>query len=172
MADEEPIIGWGSPQTELLVDYLIYKQNWEPSYIRERLLPMLSTIYLRNMVSSPTANLLYGQYEFHSIHRVKIRHGNKFYVVKWKKASPVSSDAVPKIREECGTNQQSAELDESLDLLEEVDVPDFHIDNGWCFLLTDENIDLVQKAFPEKASDFLKKQVRDLSRSSPPPLAH
>lgn len=146
----------------MLVDYLAYQQNWESSYVRQRLLPMLSTIYLRDMASNPTKDLLYGQYEFHGIQRIKMRYGHRFYVVNWKKAAPVLTDVVCEIPEESGMNQGSEELDESIDLLEEADAPYIRIDGGCWFLSTDEDIELVQKAFPEKASQFLKEKVKIL----------
>ncbi|KAL0428941.1 UNVERIFIED_CONTAM: Flap endonuclease GEN-like 1 [Sesamum radiatum] len=164
--DDDPYIGWASPQTEMLIDYLAYKQHWEPSYCRQRLLPMLSTIYLRHVASSPTNDLLYGQYEFHSIQRIKIRYGHEFYVVNWKKAASVCTDAECTIPEGLDTQQESAELDESLDLLEETDVPYIHVDSGSCFLSTDEDIELVRKAFPQKAGQFLKeKELKEMKKS-------
>ncbi|PIN16238.1 Spleen exonuclease [Handroanthus impetiginosus] len=159
---EEPYIAWANPRTDMLVDYLAYRQSWEPSYIRQRLLPMLSTIYLRDMASSPTNNLLYGQYEFHSIQRVKKRYGHEFFVVNWKKHATASSDT--RNPEESDIPQQeSAELDEFLDMAEEIDVPYTHIDNGCHFLSSDEDIELVRKAFPEKTNQFLKeKELKEM----------
>lgn len=142
----------------MLVDYLAYQQNWEPSYIRQRLLPMLSTIYLRDMASRPTNNLLCQLYEFHSIQRIKIRYGHQSYVVKWKKAATSLSDAVHPIPEESDM-QSAVELDESLDLIEDTDAPYIHIDNGGQFMSTDEDMELVQKAYPEEANQFLKEKV-------------
>ncbi|XP_051120716.1 flap endonuclease GEN-like 1 [Andrographis paniculata] len=163
---DDPKIRWESPKTETLVDYLAFWQHWEPSYVRQRLLPMLSTIYLRDMASNPTNNLLYGQYEFHNIQRVKIRYGHKFYVVNWKKAGSVLSDDVHEIPEESGTNHGSEALDDdSLDLLEEADAPYVHVDNGCYFLSTDEDIELVRKAFPEKASEIVKNKEQKEKKS-------
>lgn len=159
VADDDPCIEWASPKTEMLVDYLTYQQHWEPSYIRQRMLPMLSTIYLRDMASSPTNDLLYGHYEFHSIQRVKIRLGLQFYVVKWKKAVNALSDAMSAIPEEPDILQGSEEPDESNDLLEEPDVPVVCINDGCCFLSTDEDMELVRNAFPEKVDQFLKEKV-------------
>lgn len=153
-------LGWESPQTEMLVDHLAFRQHWEPSYVRQRLIPMLSTIYLRDMASDPTDNLLYGQYEFHNIQRIKMRYGHRFFVINWKKDAPVLSDAVYEIPEGSGVNDVSEELDESHDMLEEIDAPSIHTDNGCTFLSTDEDMTLVQKAFPEKTSQFLKEKVR------------
>ncbi|KAL3649515.1 hypothetical protein CASFOL_005918 [Castilleja foliolosa] len=162
--DEEPILGWSSPRTDMLVDYLVYQQNWEPSYIRQRLLPMLSTLYLRDMASSPTNVLLNGQYEFHSIQRVKIRYGHKVYVVNWKKAVPVSNDHEYAVSEESDSRQESAaELDESVEIVEEIDVPSFRIEDGCCLLSSDEDMELVRKAFPEITSQFLKeKELKEM----------
>nr|GMC80372.1 flap endonuclease GEN-like 1 isoform X1 [Ipomoea batatas] len=79
-------ISWTSPKTEMLVDYLAYYQHWEPSYTRKRMLPMLSTLFLRDAASNSENLLLCGQYEFDYIKRVKTRYGHQFYVVNWKKA--------------------------------------------------------------------------------------
>lgn len=144
----------------MLVDYLAYRQNWEPSYIRQRLLPMLSTIYLRDMAASPTDDLLYGSYEFHGIQRVKIRYGHQSYVVKWKKAATSLRDAAHQIPQNFDV-QSVIDLDESLDLNEDTDAPYIHIEDGGCFLSTDEDMELVQKAFPEEANQFLKEKVRE-----------
>ncbi|KAH6789509.1 5'-3' exonuclease family protein [Perilla frutescens var. frutescens] len=159
--DDKLHVQWASPDTGMLVDYLAYQQNWEPSYIRQRLLPMLSTIYLRDMASCPTSNLLYGLYKFHGIQRVKIRYGHQSYVVKWKKAATSLNDAVHPIPEESDL-QSAVDLDESLDLVEDTDGPYIHIDNGDGSLSTDEDMELVQKAFPEEAYQFLKdKELRE-----------
>nr|POF08927.1 flap endonuclease gen-like 1 [Quercus suber] len=48
-----PCISWGSPNTEMLVDFLAFHQHWEPSYIRRMMLPMLSTVFLREMAINP-----------------------------------------------------------------------------------------------------------------------
>ncbi|CAA0842627.1 Flap endonuclease GEN-like 1 [Striga hermonthica] len=152
--DDEPNIVWLSPNTEMLVDYLSYQQHWEPSYIRQRLIPMLSTIYLRKMFSGPKDDdLLYGQYEFHGIQRVKTRYGHKCFVVNWKKKGSTfagGDDAV------CAFPEESSDLDE-------VDVPYIRVEGGYCILSTDEDMELVQKAFPEKTSQFLKeKELKEM----------
>jgi flap endonuclease GEN len=159
-AKDGPCISWGSPETEMLVDFLAFHQLWEPSYSRQMMLPMLSTIFLREMAINPVKTLLYGQYEFDSVLRVKIRFGHQFYVVKWKKAVTAlgsAMDAIPS--EKSNTQQDAIELDESLDLLEEPDGPKVHFDEGCCYLLTDENMDLVRAAFPEKVDRFLHEKV-------------
>lgn len=166
VTDDELHVEWGSPRVEMVVDYLAYMQHWEPSYTRQRLLPMLSTIYLRDMASSPTNdNLLCGQYEFHNIQRGKVRYGHEFYVVNWKKDVTVFGDAVCTIPVESSTQQDCTELDESFDLIEDTDVPYIHVDHGCCLLSTDEDMELVQKAFPVETSQFLKEKVRTLSLS-------
>lgn len=164
VADDKPHLRWANPDTEMLVDYLAYQQHWEPSYIRQRILPMLSTLYLRDMASSPTNDLLYGAYKFHSIQRIKIRYGNQCYVVKWKKAATSLSDAAHPIPQESDL-PLVVDLDEPIDLTEDTDVPYIHIENGSCFLSTDEDMELVQMAFPEEANQFLKEKVRNLSIS-------
>ncbi|CAK9145773.1 unnamed protein product [Ilex paraguariensis] len=156
-ADDVPNIGWECPKTEMLIDYLSYHLNWEPSYIRQRMLPVLSTIYLREMASNSSKDLLNGQYEFHSIQNVKIRFGHQFYVVNWRKSARAMDNAKYTIPSEVSNvEQECEELDESTDVLDEPDVPQIHIDDGCWFLLTDENMELVQAAFPEKVNQFLR----------------
>ncbi|KAL6569459.1 hypothetical protein OROMI_013973 [Orobanche minor] len=163
--DDELIIGWSSPRTDMLVDYLSYHQHWEPSYIRQRLFPMLSTRYLREMASTPTDDLLFGQYEFHGIRRVKIRYGHKCYVVNWKKAALFLNDAAVST-----VSEESEELDDSLEMLEEIDVPYIRIEDGCSFLSSDEDMELVRKAFPEKTSQFLKeKELKEMKSQKKKP---
>jgi flap endonuclease GEN len=167
-----PLLSWSKPDVEALVDLLSYKQNWEPSYIRQRMLPMLSTIYLREVASSPsTPLLLCDQYEFGSIQRIKIRHGHPYYLVKWKRAtrgmnSNMSSKKPVTEGETCSEIMVLDEDDdedevvcESAELLDEPDVPQVLIDDGCSFLLTDEDIQLVGAAFPKETARFQEEQV-------------
>ncbi|XP_042066218.1 flap endonuclease GEN-like 1 [Salvia splendens] len=161
--DDRPHLRWASPNTEMLVDYLAYQQHWEPSYIRQRILPMLSTLYLRGMASAPTSDLLYGSYKFHSIQRVKTRYGHQSYVVKWEKAAARLRDAANPIPQESDL-PLVVDLDEPFDLTEDTDAPYIHIETGGCFLSTDEDMELVQKAFPEEANQFLKeKELKEMT---------
>ncbi|KAF5733000.1 flap endonuclease GEN-like 1-like isoform X2 [Tripterygium wilfordii] len=165
-ANDGPSISWGSPNTEMLVDFLVFHQHWEPAYIRQRMLPMLSTIYLREIETMPDRTLLCGQYEFDSILRVKMRYGHQVYVVKWKKATPIMGSALYPIPVEDSYIDEgvSIESDESTDLLED-DAPQIHVDAGHCFLLTDENMELVSAAFPVEVDRFLKdKELRESKR--------
>ncbi|XP_021897187.1 flap endonuclease GEN-like 1 [Carica papaya] len=144
----------------MLVDFLAYHQLWESSYTRQRMLPMLSTIYLREMARNPVNTFLYGQYDFHSIHRIKIRYGHRLFVVKWQKAALVSSSVVNTLPvEECAKEQGDViEVDEPVDLLDESsDLQIFLVDGCW-FLLTDENMELVRSAFPDEVDKFYQKK--------------
>ncbi|KAK1261398.1 Flap endonuclease GEN-like 1 [Acorus gramineus] len=162
----DPSLLWQSPKIELLVDFLAYHQRWEPSYIRQRMLPMLSTIFLREMASSPReGSLLHDQYEFDSIHRVKVRYGHPCYVVKWKRSTGNTSNGVHSIssnEESSIQSGESIEASELGDLSDELDIPSILLDDGCCFLLTDEDMELVQAAFPEKVDKFLQeKELKD-----------
>lgn len=160
-----PSVSWQSPKTEMIVDFLVFHQNWEPSYIRQRILPMLSTIYLREMAITPIKALLHGQYEFHSIHRVKIRFGYPCYVVKWKKAACSVSSAVYKTSDgECDLHQEEfTDGSEPFDLLDESNNPQIFVNDGCWVLLTDENSELVRSAFPDQVDRFLLDKVRFIS---------
>ncbi|EXB92329.1 hypothetical protein L484_004650 [Morus notabilis] len=111
---------------------------------RQRILPMLSTIFSSEMAAHLIKSLLYGQYDFDSIDRVKVRHGHTFYVVKWSKATPKSGGVSDATRSEVSDMQQDVvDSDESVDLLDEMDAPMIHIKDGCQFILTDENVELV-----------------------------
>ncbi|XP_015899347.1 flap endonuclease GEN-like 1 isoform X2 [Ziziphus jujuba] len=161
----ETCISWGSPKTELLVDFLAFHQMWEPSYIRQSILPMLSTIYLREMAAEPVKSLLHDQYEFDSIDRIRMRYGHQFYIIKWKKAVPARSGvtyATPS--EESNSQDDVIDVDESINQLDELDVPKIHVDGGCHFLLTDENMELVQAAFPQEVDRFLQEKEQKESK--------
>ncbi|XP_022156154.1 flap endonuclease GEN-like 1 isoform X2 [Momordica charantia] len=171
-SDDDLILSWGSPRTEMLVDFLVFHLRWEPSYIRQRMLPMLSTIFLREMANNPIGTLLYGQYEFDSILREKIRYGHQFYVVKWKKAVPALSNVIYEGSSEgSGTGPEDGiDVDEPVDLTDESDSPKIHIQDGCSFLLTDENMDLVRAAYPEQAAKFLhEKELKKQKKSTSTP---
>ncbi|XP_057980559.1 flap endonuclease GEN-like 1 [Malania oleifera] len=167
-ANDGPCLSWESPKMEMLVDFLAYHQLWEPSYIRQRMLPMLSTIFLREKASNPTKSLLIGQYEFDSILRVKIRFGHPFYLVKWKKAASTkgSISHTTFIQESDDIHcEEVMEINESVDLLDEPDGLQVHVDDGCWFLLTDENTELVRGAFPGEVKRFLdEKELKELKR--------
>ncbi|ONM22947.1 flap endonuclease GEN-like 1 [Zea mays] len=183
-----PLLTWNKPDVEALVDLLSYKQNWEPSYIRQSMLPMLSTIYLREVASSPsTPLLLCDQYEFDSIQRIKIKHGHPYYLVKWKRATrgmnSIMSSNKPVMEGETSSEVVLLDEDDDLDavvcespeLLDEPDVPQVLIDDGCCFVLTDEDIQLVGAAFPKETARFQEeqrlKEARSRSRKSKSSLA-
>lgn len=161
-----PSLRWDKPKVETLVEFLNYHQRWEPSYIRQRLFPMLTTIYLREVASTPNeVLLLHNQYEFHSIQRIKVKYGHPYYLVKWKKAiqSTVMYDASGEQSE--SEQMESMGDNDSNDMLEEPDVPLVFTDNGCSFLLTDENIELVQAAFPKEVDQFLEEKRLKESKS-------
>ncbi|KAI3893065.1 hypothetical protein MKW92_001785 [Papaver armeniacum] len=158
---------WKSPNTELLIDFLGYHQRWDPSYIRQRLLPMLSTILLRETASDPAKGLLlHEQYEFDSIQRVKIRFGHPSYLVKWKKVGSMEIASSTTPTEDYDAQQDEVvEVNEFGDLLDEPDIPEIHVDDGCWFLLTDENMDLVKAAYPEETDRFLREKELKESKS-------
>lgn len=172
MNDDRPIdegqhMSWVDPRTDLLVDLLAYSQNWEPSYIRQRMLPLLSTIYLRDVASKQNDELLCGQYEFNSIQRLKIRFGYQLFVVKWKQAARTMTDCVPTTPRTPNATQELGEAEEAADQLDEPDVPQVYIEDGCWFLLTDEDIELVRNAFPEKVDEFYKEKEEKSKRKTP-----
>lgn len=154
-------MSWGTPDTEMLVDFMVFNLHWDPSYVRKMLLPMLSTIYLRERPRNNTGKpLLYDQYEFHSIKCIKTRYGHQSFVVRWRK--PIST-SIGFTHGEPGESivweEELVEDEESVDLLDGLNEPQVQDNNGDCFLLTDECIGLVQSAFPNETEHFLHEKV-------------
>lgn len=149
-------LSWRCPDTEILVDFLDFHQHWEPSYVRQRMLPMLSTIYLREMAAKPEKTMLYGQYVFDSIQRVKIRYGHQSYVIRWRKVTSTVGSIIRtnSVEESDKPQEEIVEIDEFIDHLDEDTAPQIHIDDECCFLLTDENMELICGAFPEEVERF------------------
>ncbi|KAK7394828.1 hypothetical protein VNO78_15368 [Psophocarpus tetragonolobus] len=155
-ASDGPHITWGKPNIDMLIDFLKFHQHWEPSYIRRTMFPMMSTIFLRDMTTATVETLVFGQYEFDSVERVKMRYGFQYYVVKWKHAGGNIAYKIPS--KESSVQQDAIGLDETADPLDDCDAPEIHVDDGCSFLLTDENVDLVGAAFPEKVQKFWQEQ--------------
>ncbi|KAK9058943.1 hypothetical protein SSX86_021560 [Deinandra increscens subsp. villosa] len=151
--DAEPFISWKNPNTEMLIDYVAFKLNWEPSCIRQKLFPLLSTIFLRDVAKNQETNLLYGQYEFDRIQRTKIRFGHSFYLVSWKKSTQTvnNNDIYTTPSKESEGQEKYDEL-----MIDEADVTNVGVDGG-C-LMTDENMDLVMAAYPDKNDQFMQQQ--------------
>lgn len=163
---EWPRLGWESPNSESLVDYMGFYQNWEPSYIRQRILPMLSTIFLREMSSNTKDDLLYGQYQFDSIQRVKTRFGHQLLVINWKKNTPASDNVIYIASDdETEVQLESNEQVESSDAFDGADAPQMCLRDGCWYLTTDENMDLVKVAFPEKFDQFFREKEQKEMKS-------
>ncbi|CAI8613083.1 unnamed protein product [Vicia faba] len=153
-----PKISWERPKIELLIDFLNFHQNWDPSYIRRIMFPMMSTIFLREMATTTTTDsLLFGQFEFNSVKRVKTRYGYQIYVVKWKRA--MGNIASKTLSSQSGTQEDAIDVDDdTVDLLDDCDSPEICEEDGCSFLLTDENMDLVGAAYPEEVRRFWHEQ--------------
>ncbi|KAJ6675444.1 FLAP ENDONUCLEASE FAMILY MEMBER [Salix viminalis] len=159
-------LSWRCPDIDILVDFMDFHQHWEPSYVRQRMLPMLSTIYLREMAAKPEKSMLYGQYVFDSIQRVKIRYGHQSYVIRWRKMTSTAGCIIRtnSVEESDKPQEEIVEIDEFNDHLDEDTAPQIHIDDGCCFLLTDENMELIRGAFPEEVERFLHEKELKASK--------
>ncbi|KAL4560969.1 hypothetical protein LXL04_033127 [Taraxacum kok-saghyz] len=153
--DAQPFISWKNPNLEMLIYYIAYKLNWETSFIRQKVFPLLSTIFLRNIAKNQEIGLLYGQYEFDFIQRTKIRFGHMLYVVTWTKHGQIVNKNNVHTTTTYLEDSQVQEDDES--------VNNVHVDNG-C-LMTDENMDLVMAAYPEKVQQFMQQKESKESKS-------
>ncbi|KAL4589420.1 hypothetical protein LXL04_002327 [Taraxacum kok-saghyz] len=143
---------------EMLIDYIAYKLNWEPSFIRQKVFPLVSTIFLRNIAKNQETGLLYGQYEFDFIQRTKIRFGHMLYVVTWTKHGQiVNKNNVHTTT----THLEDSQVQEWV--MTDESVNNVHVDNG-C-LMTDENMDLVMAAYPEKVHQFMQQKESKESKS-------
>ncbi|CAN1157556.1 Flap endonuclease GEN-like 1 [Linum perenne] len=162
-SDGDPCISWQNPETDMLVDFLVFCQHWEPSYVRQRMFPMLSTIYLRDTAERTAKSMLNGQYEFDSIQRIKIRYGHQYFVVKWRKCGMRPTDAHHKEQDD----DEVVDVDEIPDGSDEweEEPPLMHVDIEGQFVLTDEHMELVRAAFPDQVDKFmLKKELKESKR--------
>ncbi|CAH2039356.1 unnamed protein product [Thlaspi arvense] len=162
-------MSWGTPDSEMLVDFMVFKLHWDPAYVRKMLLPMLSTIYLRERAGNNTGNpLLNDQYEFHSIKCIKTRYGHQSFVVRWRK--PISTSGVTPGEAEGSIDvweEEVVEDEECVDPLDGLNEPQVLHDNSESFLLTDECIGLVQSAFPVETEPFLReKKLRETKKKN------
>ncbi|KAL7608696.1 hypothetical protein Lser_V15G14328 [Lactuca serriola] len=161
--DAEPFISWKNPNTEMLIDYIGYKLNWEPSFTRQKLFPLLSTIFLRNKAKNQETGLLHGQYEFDFIQRTKTRLGHMLYVVTWTKHGQIVNTHIPTTPLEDSQVQEYDDDDDDDDIDESVNNVCVDIDNE-C-VMTDENMDLVMAAYPQKVNQFIQQKELKESKS-------
>lgn len=111
------------------------------------------------MATTPTDSLLFGQFEFASLKRVKTRYGYQFYVVKWKRAMGNIASKTPANKSGMQEDVIELDVDETVDLLDDCDFPQICEEDGCSFLFTDENMDLVGAAYPEEVKRFRQEQV-------------
>jgi flap endonuclease GEN len=128
------------------------------------MLPMQSTIYLRKIADNPSIEqpLLCKQYEFDTIQRVKIERGHPYYLVKWRRAIS-SNKFVERSSEESIIVEQTDPIeinDPDDDLFDKPVLPELIGDDKSWYVLTDENLELVQAAFPKAVERFHEKQVQ------------
>ncbi|XP_078446083.1 5'-3' exonuclease family protein [Wolffia australiana] len=163
--EEAQSLQWREPKMEDLADFMSYYLNWNPSYTRQRVLPMLTTIFLRQAADHPgRESLLCSQYKFHSIQRKKTRFSHPFYVVKWKRLPPSLTSPSVELPGGQPVDFPSSETDESTGISEEEEPPSILLDGGSWFLVTDENVQLVKAAFPGEVSRFLEDKGESKSK--------
>lgn len=155
---------WDGPDIDMLIDFLAFHLHWDPSYIRQQIFQMLSTISLREMALNPSETLLLGQYKFDSVQRVKVRCGHQFYVVRWKKSAPAMNNVNHSVSSEgyfvdSASQSEEIQMDGSCNGLDELNGLQLHVDGGCSFILTDENLELVQAASPAEVDRFLQQKV-------------
>lgn len=91
---------------------------------------------------------------------MKVKFGHQLYVVSLKKASPAVGNATYTISsEESNTCEPEEEPTECIHISDEPDVPEIQFGDG-C-LLTDEDMELVRAAFPEKVDQFLQERLHN-----------
>ncbi|KAH7301809.1 hypothetical protein KP509_23G044300 [Ceratopteris richardii] len=162
-----------SPNLEALEEFLEMQLHWEKSYVRRKLLPLLSFYCLREtaaMRSSPNpfirAPSINGIYVPHSIQRIKILFSKPLYRLRWAQSTATNSQDdwldlyMP-------PNSYIANLDDGLDLMVS-DLQTERIGNNLLFT-TDEDMMLVKYAYPDIVLEFEKEQelLRSKKRTLP-----
>ncbi|EPS70824.1 hypothetical protein M569_03936, partial [Genlisea aurea] len=157
---EQACIEWSSPSTDKLLHYLSSHLQWKPSYTQRKLLPLLSTRYLRSSAAprkTTTEELLlpppFGKFEFDGIRRVKTTYGHSSFVVRWR------AGAVGGCGEDDDGEFGGADSDEE-------DPASVYREEGGCLLVSEEDMELVEKAFPDEVQRFFKEMESKSKKKS------
>jgi flap endonuclease GEN len=168
---------WKAPQMELLEDFLEHHLYWNRSYTRQKILPLCSMLFLRDMAASKAGLnaqgkkwTLYNRYTPHSIERVKVRYSQSFYVLKWKHVNSESTDDDWLGLKAKAFQQQKKRVSEVHKIQGEFDEDDSAMEveavEGSLFITTDEDIKLVRSACPELVDKFQhEKTVKERNKS-------
>lgn len=168
---------WKSPKMELLEDFLGHHLYWDRSYTRQKILPLCSMLFLRDMAASKAGLnaqqkkwTLYNRYTPHSIERVKIRYSRSFYVLKWKHINAECTDDDWLGLKDKAFQQRKKRVSEVHRIQDEFDEDDSAMEvetvEGSLFITTDEDIELVKSACPELVDKFQhEKTVKGRNKS-------
>lgn len=168
---------------ELLEDFLHINLHWDTSFVRQRMLPLLSTICLKGLAARnqseakmwndyPFENTILGRFIPHSIKRIKVEKSREFYLLQWTSlASSTGCNWLGNQTKNSSQEQTSVSLGNLTDLLPDtdcdinqtVDVDTIPIEaeqgNDEVVFATVEDINLVEAACPELVEAFEQEQV-------------
>ncbi len=171
------LIKWHTPNLEGLEKFLALHLYWEPHYVRQRVLPLLSHTCLKAMALregseqrpsavESTEEMINGLFTPHSIERIKVDHFKPYYMLRWQCLAGHPSDD-----EWLGVgrkNSQSFKRDEleqeQVGLDDDANACTINVETGdlggQCVFTTNENMELVKEACPKLVEAFLQDQVR------------
>eukprot|EP01018_Ginkgo_biloba_P016842 Gb_24330 [translate_table: standard] len=163
-------LSWCTPQMELLEDFLVNHLYWDRPYIRQKILPLSSALFLREMASSKAGLdtlqknwLLCNRYALHSIQRVKVHYSQSFYVIKWKHIISESMDDDWLGLKAKVFHQQKRKILKGCNFQggfdEDVNSMEIETVNGRLFITTDEDMELIRSACPELVEKFQQEQA-------------
>uniref|UniRef100_A0A7I4ACV3 Flap endonuclease GEN-like 1 n=1 Tax=Physcomitrium patens TaxID=3218 RepID=A0A7I4ACV3_PHYPA len=177
------LIKWRIPKMELLEDFLHINLHWDTSFVRQRMLPLLSTICLKGLAARnqseakmwndyPFENTILGRFIPHSIKRIKVEKSREFYLLQWTSlASSTGCNWLGNQTKNSSQEQTSVSLGNLTDLLPDtdcdinqtVDVDTIPIEaeqgNDEVVFATVEDINLVEAACPELVEAFEQEQA-------------
>jgi flap endonuclease GEN len=170
------LIKWHTPNLEGLEKFLALHLYWEPYYVRQRVLPLLSHACLKAMALregseqrpiavESTEEMINGLFTPHSIERIKVDHFKPYYMLRWQCLGGHPSDD-----EWLGLgrkNSQSFKRDEleqeQVGLDDDANACTINVETGdlgsQCVFTTNENMELVKEACPKLVEAFLQDQA-------------
>jgi hypothetical protein len=89
------LLKWRMPNMDSLEDFLQMHLHWDTEFVRQHILPLLSTICLKGLASRnqhepsmwnvyPFEDSILGRFVPHSIERIKVNHFKEFYMLRWQ----------------------------------------------------------------------------------------
>lgn len=166
-----------TPNLEGLEKFLALHLYWEPYYVHQRVLPLLSHTCLKVMAlregseQRPSAvesaeEMINGLFTPHSIQRIKVDHFKPYYMLRWQclAGHPSDDEWLGLGRKNSQSFKRHESEQEQVGLDDDANACTINVETGdlgsQCVFTTNENMELVKEACPKLVEAFLQDQVR------------